>query len=185
MSLSLEPEYACLMSDTRLQAGELGRHVNAEKKVAHSSGAASSHFSPFYFNPTFEGLKLTCLRYKEGNRKYENSGTVWAEANWLKAFKARDVQFFRDRAGHCLEHLIDEMRGKDDLDPGGNLGAIGWFQDAMAFVKKYDPFFYGAIQGKWAIDDSKKEKELFPPREIPYLLANENPHATSNAKTDI
>jgi len=128
-------------------------------KVAHKSGASSSHFSPFNFLPTYEGAKLTSARFKHGADKYEAS-TVYDEANWLKAFRARDVAFFRDRAGHCLEHLVAEMRGQDDSDPGGNLGALGWFQDVMAFVKKNDPFFYGAIQGKWAIDDKEAESAL-------------------------
>lgn len=128
-----------------------------EEKVSHSSGATSSHFSPFTFYPTYEGVRLTSLRFKEGNRKHENSDPIYSNANWLKAFKARDVAFFRDRAGHAMEHLIDEMRGVDDKDPGGNLGAVGWFQDVMAYVKKNDPFLYGAIQGKWNINDRNAE----------------------------
>lgn len=129
----------------------------AEAKVSHSSGATSSHFSPFsFFNP-YEGTKLTDMRFAEGNRKHENDNPVYADANWLKAFNARDVKFFRDRAGHAMEHLIDEMRGKDDEDPGGNLGAVGWFQEVMAFVKKNDPFFYACIQGKFNVNDTKAE----------------------------
>jgi hypothetical protein len=118
-----------------------------ESNVTHASGATSSHFSPFSFYAPFEGIKLTCLRFLHGNWKHENGNTVYADANWLKAFRARDVQFFRDRAGHALEHLIAEMRGENDPDPGGNLGAVGWWVEVMAFVKKNDPEFYAMIQG--------------------------------------
>lgn len=117
-------------------------------KVAHGSGATSSHFSPFNFYPTYEGMKLTAARFKEGNRKHEDSDPVYGNANWLKAFYAQDVNFFRDRAGHALEHLIAEMRGENDSDPGGNLGAVGWWVDVMAFVQANDPTFYAAIQGQ-------------------------------------
>ncbi len=136
--------------------------MEEDSKVAHSSGATSSHFSPFAFNNPFEGTKLTCQRFVAGNRKHENDNPVYAEANWLRAFKSRDVAFFRDRAGHALEHLIAEMRGEDDNDPGGNLGAVGWLQEVLAYVKKNDPFLYGAIQGKWNINDKAKECELRP-----------------------
>lgn len=134
-------------------------------KVAHSSGAASSHFSPFSFNATYEGAKVTAQRFAAGNAKYENNTNVYADANWLKAYHAKDWKFFRDRAGHALEHLIDEMRGKNDSDPGGNLGALGWFVDVMAFVKVNDPVFYQQIQG--TISARPKVPELaeveFPP----------------------
>lgn len=129
-------------------------------KVTHSSGSTSSHFSPFsFFNP-FEGVKLTCQRFVAGNHKHENDDPVYANMNWLKAFHARDVGFFRDRAGHALEHLLDEMHGVDDGDPGGNLGAVGWCVEVFAYVKKNDPFLYGAIQGKWRIDDADTEAKL-------------------------
>lgn len=130
-------------------AAKCGQTV--ESKVAHGSGATSSHYSPFNFLNPFEGSQLTCQRFKEGNRKHEDNNPVYSEANWLKAFYARDVAFFRDRAGHALEHLIAEMRGDDDDAPGGNLGAVGWWQEVMAFVKKHDPYLYAAIQGKYAI----------------------------------
>ena len=132
----------------------------AEDKVTHGSGATSSHFSPFsFFNP-FEGAKLTCQRFMSGNHKHENDDPVYANMNWLKAFHARDVGFFRDRAGHALEHFIAEMHGQDDADPGGNLGAVGWWQEVFACVKRRDPFLYGAIQGKWSIGDSDLEEKL-------------------------
>ena len=117
-------------------------------RVAHASGAASSYFSSFSFHNPMEGLRLTCQRFDYGNRKYENNTPIYDEANWLRAFKAKDWQFFRDRAGHALEHLRAEMRGEDDDGPGGNLGAIGWFVEVMAYVKKHDPVFYALIQGK-------------------------------------
>ena|ERR1043166_887418 len=135
-------------------------------KVVHKSGATASHHSPFCFNHTFEGAKLTSLRFQEGNRYHEDDNPVYVEANWLKAVYERDVMFFRNRAGHALEHLIDEMRGKDDPKPGGNLGAVGWFQDIMAFTRKHDPFLYGAIQGKWRIDDEVLEKTLGYDRDL-------------------
>lgn len=128
--------------------------------VAHTSGATSSHFSPFTFNNPFEGAKLTCQRFAAGNAKHEKLNPVYLEANWLKAFRERDVKFFRDRAGHAMEHLIDEMRGKDDPDPGGNLGAIGWFQEIAAFTAKNDPFLWGAVCGKWNVMDAELEKRL-------------------------
>ena len=128
--------------------------------VVSASGSTSSHFSDFNFHPTYEGARLTALRFKHGNEKHENSGTVYSEANWLKAYHARDVAFFRDRGGHSMEHLIDEMRGVDDPDPGGNLGAIGWYVDVLAFIKKNDPHFYGAIQGKWPVIPHTNAKDV-------------------------
>lgn len=118
------------------------------EKVVHASGAGSSHFSPYSFYNPFEGAKLTCQRFRAGNLKYENGTTVYADMNWLKAFTARDVAFFRDRAGHAVEHLIAEMHGNDDDGPGGNLGAVGWWVEVFAFVKANDPAFYAVIQGK-------------------------------------
>lgn len=116
-------------------------------RITHFSGAHSSHLSPFSFYNPFEGAKLTCERFREGNRKYENGTTVYAKMNWLKAFHAKDVDFFRSRAGHALEHLIAEMHGEDDNGPGGNLGAVGWWVEVMAYVRKHDPGFYAQIQG--------------------------------------
>lgn len=135
------------------QTTEAGPQPPSAEIVNHISGASSSHFSPYNFIPTWEGMKLTAQRFLAGNAKHEKNNPVYLEANWLQAFHARDVGFFRDRAGHAMEHLIAEMRGDDDFDPGGNLGGLGWFQDVMAYVKKNDPDFYGAIQGKWRVED--------------------------------
>jgi hypothetical protein len=137
-----------------------------EVKVAHKSGATSSHFSPFNFYCTYEGTKLTTARFKAGNTKHENDNPVYSEANWLKAYHAKDIEFFRDRAGHALEHLIDEMRGQDDKDPGGNLGAVGWFVDVMAFVKKNDPAFYEAIQGKSPKQPGAQQSRMIDPATV-------------------
>lgn len=112
------------------------------------SGATSSYSSAPYFYMPGEGIKLTALRFKHGNDKHEHGDSVYANANWLKAVKGRDWQFFRDRAGHVIDHIWAEMRGEDDPDPGGNLGAIGWWLEAMAYVKKVDPLLYQVIQGK-------------------------------------
>ncbi len=124
-----------------------------DDKVTHTSGSQSSHFSEFSFYNPFEGAKLTCQRFKEGNRKYEDSDTVYANMNWLKAFHAKDINFFRDRSGHALEHLIAEMHGDEDEKPGGNLGAVGWWVEIMAYVRKHDPVFYKAIQGVAIADE--------------------------------
>ena len=95
-------------------------------------------------------------RYRAGNVKHEDNNPVYSEANWMKAVNARDIQFFRDRAGHAMEHLIKEMRGEDDTDPGGNLGAVMWFCDMMAYVKVKDPALYDAIQGKLHLNKETK-----------------------------
>lgn len=129
-----------------------------DQKVAHKSGANSSHFSPFSFFCPFEGVRLTCQRFLAGNRKYEAGTTVYAEMNWLKALASRDVAFFRDRAGHALEHLLYEMHGTEDSGPGGNLGAVGWWVETFAYVKSRDPFLYACIQGKHHITDAEAEK---------------------------
>lgn len=144
--------------DSDLIARLLGEDEREVSRVSHASGASSSHFSPFDFLNPFEGSKLTSQRFRVGNAKYENSDTVYANCNWLKALRARDVKFFRDRAGHALEHLIAEMRGEDDPDPGGNLGAVGWCLEVLAYVKKQDPHLYGAIQGKWSVDSKPDQK---------------------------
>lgn len=137
--------------------------VEQEEKIAHASGATSSHRTPNYFLVTGEGERVTAERFDYGNHKHEFGNTVYLEANWLKAFYSRDVAFFRDRAGHVKEHLQAEMRGNDDHGPGGNLGAIGWFVDVMAFVKKNDPIFYGAIQGKYRLEDADVPAPKLPP----------------------
>jgi len=128
--------------------------------VQHVSGAKSSHFSPFVFNSPFEGAKLTCQRFAYGDGKYAPGETVYENLNWMKALKARDVGFFRDRAGHALDHLVKEMRGIDDDGPGGNLGAVGWWVEVFAYVKKHDPQLYGAIQGKWPLQPKVDSETL-------------------------
>lgn len=157
--LQRQSEIRAGMANVHVDAAQQGPNV-PEGLIASASGATSSHAAPFSFYPTYEGQKLTSLRFEHGNAKHEKNDPVYLNANWLKAFHARDVAFFRERAKHCMEHFIDEMRGKDDMDPGGNLGAMGWFQDVMAYVKVNDPFFYGAIQGKWNITDTSMEKTL-------------------------
>lgn len=134
--------------ELRNSLGEVVAIATDVAEVAtHASGAKSSHYSPFNFNNPFEGTKLTCARFKVGNAKYEGGTTVYAEANWMKAFNAKDINFFRDRSGHALEHLIAEMHGVEDENPGGNLGAVGWWVEIMAYVKAHDPEFYRTIQG--------------------------------------
>lgn len=133
------------------------RLTDESERVTHTSGALCSHFSPFNFLCPFEGAKLTCQRFRAGNVKYENDSPVCSDANWMKALKARDVTFFRDRAGHAMEHLVAEMRGEADHNPGGNLGAVGWWVEIMAYVSKADPHLYGAIQGKWPIETTAEQ----------------------------
>lgn len=112
-----------------------------------ASGATSGELKPLYFLATGYGQKATGLRFGYGNKKHEKSQTVLSEANWLKAFHARDLEFFRDRAAHALDHLGNELRGRFDFSPGGNWGAVGWCQDVFPFVAKFDPAFYNAIVG--------------------------------------
>lgn len=119
-----------------------------QSKFTHASGATSSHQTLLFFHVPFEGIAVIAQRFQYGNEKHEDGTTVYAESNWLRAVEARDVAFFRDRAGHALEHLWAEMRGADDSGPGGNLGAIGWFVAVMAYVRKHDSELYSAIQGK-------------------------------------
>jgi hypothetical protein len=123
-------------------------------KFAFKSGATSSrHYDQLFIMPG-ESLPLTAARFGYGNAKHENSTPIYSEANWLKAFHARDVEFFRERATHAVHHLWSELRGNDDHDPGGNLGAVGWFVEVFAFVRKHDPDLYAAIQGLMALDSS-------------------------------
>ena len=143
--------------------------LNDTAKVTHSSGANSSYKAPNFFLMPGNSIDLTAQRFEYGNDKYEDGNTVYNDANWLKAFYARDLQFFRDRAGHVKKHLWAEMRGHDDPAPGGNLGAIGWWLDVMAFIKDEDPYFYGALQGKYAYIPDKLAD---PPGAIP---ANQMP----------
>lgn len=116
-------------------------------KVAFEGGATSGGIEAPYFFMTWVGVDLMALRYGYGNQKHEDGTLVLAEANWLKSFHSRDVQFFRDRAAHAIKHIQKEMSGHTDPAPGGNWGAVGWCQDVMPFVAKYDPDFYAAIVG--------------------------------------
>lgn len=111
------------------------------------SGASSSFISPPYFSMPMEFTTMTAERWGHGSSKHKEEGPVYSEQNWLKAYHAKDYAFFRDRSGHALEHGWNEMRGVEDPDPGGNIGAIGWFWSVMAFIKVNDPEFYKVIQG--------------------------------------
>jgi hypothetical protein len=114
-------------------------------KVAYSSGATSGGIHAPYFLMAWEGVPLGALRYEYGNQKHEDGQNVLAEANWLKAFHARDLKFFQDRAAHAIDHIRAEMSGHLDKEPGGNWGAVIWCADVMPFVAKYDPDFYAAV----------------------------------------
>lgn len=115
-----------------------------------TSGATSGELKPRYNLSTGFGEKVTALRFGYGNEKHENGTRVLAEANWLKAFHARDLAFFQDRMNHARDHLRNESQGIVDRNPGGNWGAIGWCVDIMPFVAQYDPEFYRAVQGTTA-----------------------------------
>ncbi len=118
-----------------------------DDKVAFSSGATSSGQAPplRYVMPEFEAE--IAYRFDAGNRKHEKGTNIFAEANWLKAFHARDTAFFQDRMHHARVHFDLEMRGRRDKDPGGNRGAIGWWLSVAAFVERWDPELYNAIVG--------------------------------------
>lgn len=118
-----------------------------DDKFTFSSGATSGGKQPNFFIATWEGFKRTALRFQAGNRKHENYTTILADANWLKAFHSRDLEFFRDRASHAMTHIFEEMQGRFDSDPGGNWGAVGWAVEVMSYVSEYDPAFYRAIVG--------------------------------------
>lgn len=117
-------------------------------KVTFTSGATSSkgHDAPYWLL-TWLSVEKTAQRFGAGNEKHENSDTVLANANWLKAFHARDLAFFRNRATHAFDHFKAEMQGLHDSDAGGNWGAVGWFLEVISFVEKFDPDFYAAIVG--------------------------------------
>lgn len=131
-----------------------------EKKFVHKSGATSGSYVPNIFIVPYEGDDLVALRFLYGNQKHEDDNPLYAEANWLKAYRLRDVNFFRERGAHAIRHLKQEMRGIKDLNPGGNLGGALWFCYVMAFIEKNDPFFYGAIIGRWNINNTEIEAKL-------------------------
>jgi hypothetical protein len=119
-----------------------------DPKVVFKSGATSSagHDTP-YGLMTGYGRKAGALRFGAGNVKHEDGTTVYAEANWLKAYHTRDLEFFRNRAVHASDHLDAEMQGQEDDAPGGNIGGVAWFLDVAGYVKANDPEFWKAIQG--------------------------------------
>lgn len=119
-----------------------------DNKKTFSSGATSAHGAHPYRYMAGYGVKAGSLRYGYGNVKHEDGNTVLAEANWLKAFHARDLEFFQDRFEHAKEHIQDESQGKFDLAPGGNMGAVVWCADIMCFTAKFDPDFYMAVVGR-------------------------------------
>jgi len=129
-----------------------------EKLHTFTSGATSGELKPRYNLPTGFGERVTALRFGYGNEKHENGTYVLAEANWLKAFHARDLAFFQDRMNHAREHLRAESQGNFDKGPGGNWGAVGWCVDIMPFVAEYDPEFYRAVVGL-APHPGKREKD--------------------------
>lgn len=133
-------------------------------KVTFASGATSGGTEPPYHLMAWEGIDCTALRYGYGNEKHENGQTVLVEANWLKAFHQRDLKFFRDRAAHAIKHIRKEMSGQRDKAPGGNWGAVGWCQDMMPFVAKYDPEFYAAVTGITPHPGPRKTLECSCPR---------------------
>ena len=147
-----------------LQKQALREYEKAKNEVVHKSGAKSSHMVPnlFIVPPGLD--EPIALRFMYGNEKYEEGNPVYSESNWYKAYRARDVAFFRERGAHCIKHIKREMRGDDDFNPGGNIGGAGWFLSILAFVKDSDPFLYGAIQGKWNINDKEREKLFDPPK---------------------
>lgn len=117
------------------------------EKVKFKSGATSGGVHPQYNLTTGFGEMKTSNRYSYGNVKHEKSQTVLAEANWLKAFHARDLNFFRDRISHAQDHIKAESQGRFDPNPGGNWGAVGWCVDALSFVEAFDYDFYLAVVG--------------------------------------
>lgn len=133
-------------------------------KVTFASGATSSkgHDAPYWLL-TWLSVEKTALRFGAGNEKHENRDTVLANANWLKAFHARDLAFFRNRATHAFDHFKAEMQGQHDSDAGGNWGAVGWFLEVISFVEKHDPLFYEAIVGLKP-HPGKREKDCECPR---------------------
>lgn len=125
-----------------------GPRSDLDNKKTFSSGATSAHGAPPYQLCTWVGFHNTSLRFGYGNVKHEDNTTILAEANWLKAFHARDLEFFQDRFSHAIMHIVQEVQGRFDPAPGGNLGAVGWFVEITSYLAKYDPDFYMAVVGR-------------------------------------
>lgn len=135
------------MTNTKVVAADTNKPDDFRDKILFKSGATSGGKAAPYSLCTFVGFKRTALRFWYGNQKHEDGQTVLVEANWLKAFHARDLEFFRDRMAHAIEHIQKELQGRFDCSPGGNWGAVGWCVEVMPFVEEYDREFYLAIVG--------------------------------------
>lgn len=125
----------------------MSKNNDMNDKVKFASGATSGGRHPQYNLTTGFGVRRTAERFTYGNLKHENGQTVLADANWLKAFHARDLDFFRDRISHAKDHLHRESQGLFESTLGGNWGAVGWCVDVMPFVQAFDPEFYLAVVG--------------------------------------
>lgn len=132
----------------------------------HDSGATSSHSTPRFALVPGYGERNTALRFGYGNHKHEHDNNVLADANWLVAARERDYKFFQDRFGHVREHLKQEERGIEDLNPGGNLGAIGWYQEVASFLAVKDPEFYEVVRGLRTPDDYSGDAPTYGRGEI-------------------
>ncbi len=126
-------------------------------KVKFDSGATSGGKAAPYGFCTWTGFKRTAQRFWYGQQKHANSDTVVANANWLKAFHARDLSFFHDRINHAIEHLQKEMQGNFDPTPGGNWGGVGWAVEVLSYVDEYDHDFYLAVVGLIAHPGERKD----------------------------
>jgi hypothetical protein len=110
------------------------------------SGAKRSERKPSYGYMNGAIIPLIAQRYEHGHVKYDPS-ELYAEANWKRAVEGRDVEFCKQLFTHAIDHLWAEMRGIDDPDSGGNLGAVGWGLDILAYIKCCDPDLYMATRG--------------------------------------
>lgn len=126
-------------------------------KVKFASGATSGGSYPPFNLMTGFGRVRGAERFGYGNAKHEAGQTILADANWLKAFHARDLPFFRDRISHAQEHIFAESQGRFDKNSGGNWGAVAWCCDVMPFVEKFDPEFYLAVVGLTPHPGERKE----------------------------
>lgn len=155
-------------------------------KIAFSSGATSSVGMPEYHLVPGEIEDLIAMRFAYGNHKHEDGNTVLAEANWLRAYRARDIAFFRDRAAHARKHLKRESRGDYDGAPGGNLGAVGWWLEVAAFINKHDPLFYDAINGLRPMNSLPVQNPLPPELHLRYVpAANAAPERDTAFETEL